>query len=169
MVGQHNMTSQHISLLKEKEYRGEIPVKQWVHQVIDFSSEYPSENFAASNVIGKPTVYPQYGDLNGVWAQRELNRNQYITLRFEEEIYVTGLNVYETFHAGAITRIKLKNKEMDEWVTVWKARDNQPLDISKSRIFSPPLQQTLFKAQDVRLDLDCTLASSYCEIDAVGN
>lgn len=106
MVGSDNMTSQHTNLLREKVHKGEIAVKQWASQVIDFSSEYGGCH-SADNVVGEPTVYPHYGDLEGTWAQLKLNRSQYITLGFEAEIYVTGLNVYETFHAGAITRIHL--------------------------------------------------------------
>ena len=43
-----------------------------------------------------------------------------------------------------------------------------PLNIESSRIFSPELEKSIFKTNIVRLDVDCTAANSFCEIDAVG-
>jgi len=42
------------------------------------------------------------------------------------------------------------------------------INIESSRIFSPELINTKFKTNQVRLELDCSVAASYCEIDAVG-
>jgi hypothetical protein len=93
---------------------------------------------------------------------------RYIVLKYKESIYLTELNIYETFHGGAITSIKVKNDKTNKLVTIWKAKNNKPQDISQSRIFKPPIQKIFFKIQEVRLELDCSFASSYCEIDAVG-
>jgi hypothetical protein len=81
---------------------------------------------------------------------------------------VTQINIYETYHAGAILRILLRNKELGAWKLVWESAFGA-LNIESSRIFSPELQKSLFKTNQVRLELDCTAANSYCEIDAVGN
>ena len=64
-------------------------------------------------------------------------------------------------------RVSLKDKEKDIWKTVWES-DIGALNIESSRIFSPELEKTIFKTNIVRLDLDCTGATSFCEIDAVG-
>jgi hypothetical protein len=42
-----------------------------------------------------------------------------------------------------------------------------PISIESSRIFSPELKKTLFKTNQVRLEVDCTASNSFCEIDAV--
>lgn len=39
--------------------------------VFDFS-------WAAKRVIGKPTVYPKYGDMRGTWAQKIQDSKQFI-------------------------------------------------------------------------------------------
>lgn len=52
----------------------------------------------------------------------------------------------ETFHAGAIVRIKLKYK--DSWELVYGPAQAQ--DIVTSRIFSPELKVTRFKTNKVR-------------------
>lgn len=81
---------------------------------------------------------------------------------------MTELNIYETYHAGAVVHVKVKNEATKEWVTVWQALGSKPEVIHASRIFCPPLNRTTFKTQEVRLELDCSLAGDFCEIDAVG-
>jgi hypothetical protein len=109
-------------------------------------------------------AYPGYGDLQNTWAQGSHTANEYIELEFPTELIVSKLNIYETYHAGAIVRIKLKNK--DNWEVVYGPV--QARDISQSRIFTPDLKKTSFKTKQVRLELDCTRSNTWCEIDAVG-
>lgn len=80
---------------------------------------------------------------------------------------MTNIDIYETFHAGGVVRIKLKNKQLNTWKTVWETAVG-PLNIETSRIFSPQLLPSHFKTNQVRLEVDCTASNSYCEIDAVG-
>ena len=80
---------------------------------------------------------------------------------------MTKINIFETYHAGAITSIKLRNKKTDTWHTAWESGVGAQ-NIEASRIFSPDLPRATFKTDEIRLELDCSVASSYCEIDAVG-
>jgi hypothetical protein len=41
-------------------------------------------------------------------------------------------------------------------------------NIETSRIFSPSIKETRFKTNRIRLEIDCTVANTWCEIDAVG-
>lgn len=144
------------------------PVNQWVSRVIGFSSEYNQDTWCANNIIGAPRVYPNYGDLQGAWAQAsDFHDKHFIEIEFPKEIYVEKLNIYETYHGGAITKIKLKNKKSNNWKTVWESSVGA-LNIEESRIFSPELEKTPFKTNQVRLELNCSIANSFCEIDAVG-
>lgn len=103
--------------------------------------------------------------MHHTWAQSSHSANEYIELKFPQELIVTGLHIYETFHAGAIVCIKLWNK--DKWELVYGPTQAQ--DINQSRIFSPDLRKTNFKTNLVRLELDCTVSGTWCEIDCVGN
>ena len=116
------------------------------------------------SVVGIPRVYPNYGDQHNAWAQQTHSSNEFIELEYPEELIVTKLNIYETYHAGAVVGIKLKNKDI--WEMVWETQD--PQDIPQSRVFTPSLRRVRFKTKCVRLELDCTVANSWCEIDAVG-
>lgn len=49
----------------------EVIIKQFVHDVIDFSSQYGSDlsiSYTAYNLTGKPSKYPDYGDFPETYA-----------------------------------------------------------------------------------------------------
>jgi hypothetical protein len=120
-------------------------------------------------VIGTPLVYPNYGDLHNAWAQsNNFHANHFIELEYPQEVYATRINIYETYHAGSVVRIKLKDKRTDSWLTVWESSVGA-INVETSRVFSPELDRVSFKTNQVRLEMDCSIANSYCEIDAVGN
>ncbi len=50
---------------------------------------------------------------------------------------ITDILVYETFHAGAITKIRVWNKKREKYVTVYKG---DAKDIQESRIFEPKIK-----------------------------
>lgn len=112
-------------------------------------------------------MYPSYGDIQGAWAQGTRDENQFIEIKFPQTVYATKIHIYETYHCGAVVRVKLKNPEQNIWQTVWE-NPNGPELIETSRIFCPPLSKTDFKTQVVRLEVDCSLSNNWCEIDAVG-
>lgn len=46
-------------------------VDQYVKEVTDFSSQYGSDgsiSYVANNIIGKPTLYPDYGDFSAAYC-----------------------------------------------------------------------------------------------------
>ncbi len=130
---------------------------------------FEKDTWSARQVLGKPNVYPKYGDLEYTWAQDQGNLDslQFIEVEFQTEVFASQINIYETCHAGAVIRIKLLNKESNQWTTAWQSQ-NGPQNIESSRVFSPPLTMSTFKTNSVRLELDCSTCQSYCEIDAIG-
>lgn len=125
------------------------------------------ESQSAKQVIGQPAEYPEYGDLSNTWCQSLKNADEFIELLYEKDTYVSGINIYETYNCGGVIRIKIKNYKDSVWETVWEAA-NGAEQIEHSRIFSPELRKTNFRTREVRIEVDCTVSGSYCEIDAVG-
>ena len=76
---------------------------------------------------------------------------------------VGAIEIYETYNAGAVTGIFLQTPS-GHWQCVYQA---QAVVIQESRIFRPQIMATDFPTNHVRLELDCTAANDYCEIDAV--
>lgn len=148
----------------EEEEEPSNTVHEWVSRVTDFSSQYNTNSWSANQVVGEPNVYPSYGDLHGTWASKVKDANQFIELEFPEAIYVTGIDIYETYHAGGVKAISGKG-ESSPWHTLWST--DQVEVITNSRIFSPPLQIPDFSVKYIRIDVDCTASRSWVEIDAV--
>ena len=123
---------------------------------------------AADRILGPPLVYPNYGNFQNTWSQALIGSfRNFIELEFPQEVYVTKINIFETYHAGAITRIQLRNKKLGAWITAWE--NSHPLNIDSSRMFSPSLEQTYFKTNQVRLEINNSAANTFfCQIDAVG-
>lgn len=140
-------------------------VELWVKAVVEFSSQYNTTSWAANNVIGEPLVYPRYGDINGAWAQGTMTANEFIVVEFADDLYFTGIEIYETLNAGAITRISAWDPSNNKWVTLWESPASQL--IQHSRCFSPPITHVDFSSRRIKLELDCTTAGSWCEIDAI--
>ncbi|GCB66234.1 F-box/LRR-repeat protein 4 isoform X1 [Scyliorhinus torazame] len=106
-----------------------VEVVQYAKEVVDFSSQYGSENslsYTMWNLSGLPNVYPSSGDFTqtavfrtyGRWwescpssplrfrrAPRSFRSQEYVELVFEEAVYPTAIDVLETYHPGAIVRI----------------------------------------------------------------
>ncbi|XP_052820202.1 uncharacterized protein LOC128246029 [Mya arenaria] len=139
-------------------------VSQWVSRVRAYSSQYDSDSWNADQVIGSPRVYPQYGDIVGTWAPGDRNNSEFLELEYAEEVYVTGIDIYETYHAGG-TKAVLGKTADGRWVPLYTAPSIE--NITSSRIFSPPLNEQSLKTRELRIEVDCTVAGTWVEIDAV--
>ncbi|XP_059177325.1 kelch-like protein 8 [Physella acuta] len=139
-------------------------IKQWVHRVKGFSSQYNSTSWSADQVIGPPKVFPQYGDNCGAWAQGSIDNKQFLEIQYEVPVLPKSINIYETLNSGAVVAIKVLNPS-SQWDVLWRSNSAEVLTIS--RIFSPSLKEVRYTTNTVRLEIDCTAAGSWCEIDAV--
>ncbi|XP_052785546.1 uncharacterized protein LOC128221129 [Mya arenaria] len=137
-------------------------VFQWVQSVLNFSSEYSNPNWAASQVIGAPDVYPAYGDIGQAWAAASADRinAQFLEVQFAQNVHVTGIDIYETYHAGGVTAVKCL--QSGSYVTLWSSNTTQ--DINTSRIFSPLLAGQCY-SNVIRIEI--AGVDYWAEIDAV--
>ncbi|XP_035674239.1 F-box/LRR-repeat protein 4-like [Branchiostoma floridae] len=175
-------------------------VHQHAIEVVDFSSQYGydgSMSYVASNLAGPPNVFPGYGDFTqacvfrtyGPWwkscpsARKPINRapitfrsQDYIELLFEERVYPSRIDIFETYNPGSVVKILACNtspkdfEELDppedvEWATLWAG---QPESLpARPREFSPPLNPCPFATNLIRLEVNQKLLEYYTELDAV--
>ncbi|XP_005092041.1 F-box/LRR-repeat protein 4 isoform X2 [Aplysia californica] len=139
-------------------------VKQWVKKVGKYSSQYNDSTWSANQVIGPPKVYPRHGDIHGSWASGTVDSNQFIEVEFDVLVRPTAVNIYETFNPGAVVAVKAQDP-MGKWVPLWTA--SRPQTFTASRIFSPSLKDVVVKTNVLRIEIDCSAAATWCEIDAV--
>ncbi|XP_045211208.2 TD and POZ domain-containing protein 2-like [Mercenaria mercenaria] len=139
-------------------------VSQWVERVTGYSSQYDADRWNAGQVIGEPKVYPNYGDRRGAWAMQNIDANQFIEVEFREAVYVTGIDIYETYHAGGVKAIKALG-DQGQWRTLWQT--DSVTSISSSRVFSPQLAEMSCRTKNIRVEVDCTACETWVEIDAI--
>lgn len=58
-------------------------------------------------------------------------------VEFADDLYFTGIEIYETLNAGAVIRISAWDPSNNKWITIWET--NAPQLIQHSRCFSPPI------------------------------
>jgi len=140
---------------------------QWVTGIISYSSSY-ERGWEAHTVIGPPRNYPAYGDIRGAWAAaRSSGTMEYLDLRYDHGWFVTGVDIFETYNPGHV--IAVLAKVDNYWIPLWNGKVAQfgqrPPEIS--RIFSPKLLHIPLRTDSIRVELDCTTAKSWAEIDCV--
>ncbi|XP_061164564.1 uncharacterized protein LOC133173596 [Saccostrea echinata] len=140
--------------------------RQWASEVTAFSSQHNTAGYSAKQMLGKPNVYPRYGDFPGTWTQAtgQLNENQFIQVRFPEKVWLTKVVIYETYNAGTVKRILAKNKE-NQWVEIFDVSPEHTIDLARK--FSPIIKKVNFPVNELRIEFDCSISSSWVEIDAV--
>lgn len=139
-------------------------LKQWAARVKSFSSQYNNSTWSATQALGQPKVYPSHGDYHGAWASGRIDEHQFIELEFEVAVCPTAINIYETYNPGGIMAVKILDQK-GQWEKLWST--NRPTCLDQSRIFSPPLKNSTTKTDTVRIEVNCKLAGTWCEIDAV--
>ncbi|GFO41974.1 F-box/lrr-repeat protein 4 [Plakobranchus ocellatus] len=139
-------------------------VKQWASRVARYSSQYNNTTWSADQVLGEPKVYPQHGDIHGSWAMGTIDDKQYLELEYDIPVCPTAINIYETFNPGAVVAVKILDTN-GRWEMLWSVK--KPVHLTQSRIFSPALKETNSKTTQIRIEVNCKAAGTWCEIDAV--
>jgi len=138
----------------------------WASSVLDFSSQYSEGAWSASEVLGAPNVYPDYGDNNKAWASHGADdRDEWIEVGFERDERVSGVEVYETFNPGAVDKIELittKNRRIEVSIP----SDAPSPGTSVKRLFDVRCTQEPIRS--VRVHLDSQRVSGWNELDAIG-
>lgn len=166
-------------------------IKQYVHDVADFSSQYGSDisiSYTAYNITGKPSKFPDYGDFPqafvmrtyGNWwneapSRRETFMSQnygkiishdFIDITFDDAVYPFQVSIYETYNPGSVVRIWAGSLTGEKkWVLLWEG-ESQVVG-HKPRIFTPPIRPLDFPTRLLRLEFDHTKLEYYTELDAV--
>ncbi|XP_015236302.1 PREDICTED: F-box/LRR-repeat protein 4 isoform X2 [Cyprinodon variegatus] len=175
-----------------------VEVEQYAKEVLDFSSHYGSENsmsYTMWNLAGVPNVYPSSGDFTqtavfrayGKWWEQcssaplpfrrtpdSFHSQDYIELGFEEPVYPTAVEVFETYYPGAIVQILAcshnpfsQNPPTDvRWEVLWSGEPTKALT-PQARQFSPKIKHINFPTNLLRLEVNSSLLDYYTELDAV--
>ena len=86
---------------------------QTPRRVVECSSELVDEDgvirHAARNLVGRPSVYPDYYNRYcRTWSPALDDADAYVIVEYAHAVYASAVCVFETFNAGAVTRIALR-------------------------------------------------------------
>ncbi len=119
---------------------------------------------------GKPDAYllPRGGDYQNAWASLTPDgQPEWLELTWKTPVESIGVDIYETFNPGALTRISTFDTDRKE-TTLWEGTDPTSPDakygkgISQIRFEKPVMLST------VRFYVDSPAVPGWNEIDAVG-
>jgi len=169
-------------------------VFSWASSVVRFSSQYSrcetactswnnpacdkectAKDYNAEQLLGPPDVYPSYRDApTGMeFGERDFG-HEWIELEFPFELFINGLELYETFKPGSAWKVSTTSSYSDdtsihctkpgvpgiptcsentEWQTLWsRPRESLIPGPEAATVFSPPLCPSTTKTNVIRID-----------------
>jgi hypothetical protein len=130
--------------------------RQWVSKA---TCDFTEENYHPSNIIGPPTVFPQYKLADNVFMKP--NFPVTLELEFPNPMLVRGISIYETHDPGSIVSISLFNpnlktkEKVGDWEYVYT--NETSVILNDVRILEPNLQglDLNFTTKLLKLELAC--------------
>lgn len=140
---------------------------RWADEVIAYSSQYDSIEWAADQVLGPPDTYPEYGDIETAWTSEfQDTQREFLELAYESHQPVRSIAIFETYNPGFVDTVYVKNPVTHLWEVVYQ---DTALDAGdSSRIFIINFPETGFDVSEIRIAMDMIAVPGWNEIDAVG-
>jgi hypothetical protein len=136
------------------------PIRQWAIAA-EASSQYGDSDWSAAQATGAPDT-ATCGDLPTAWASSSSTGQDSLTVYFEQPVFATAVDIYQTYNPGAIIQVTLIAPDGDESAVPKSADSDTPCPGTFELSFPPE-----FFVQAVRIDLDQTRTNNWNEIDAV--
>lgn len=143
---------------------------QWgyAERVTYVSREYDTypEGWCASQMLGPPNVYPEWGDWERAWTPDSYgDQRDTVILGFGIPHAMDSIKIYETNSAGFIDSVWVFNLATNSWDLVYSATPSYYGDTS--RILAIGFPMTFGPVSAVKFTIATDLATDYVEIDAV--
>jgi OOP family OmpA-OmpF porin len=151
------------------------PTVQWASKLVNYSTQYDDEEFAARFVLGQPNVLPLGGDKAGAWAvgwalddndkKLELDDEQYIWVEYARPQKVQQIAIAENNGPGAVSKVYLYDGEGEEYLVFEQVPQNAKL---APRVFNVMIERTTYDVVGVKVVIEPDLVDGWNEIDAIG-
>lgn len=139
-------------------------VRQWAIMA-EASTFYADPEWAAEQATGEPDT-PRCGDIQTAWASSGSDSVDWLELQFETPVFVTGINIVQTFNANQVSKVELVG-DFGRSLTIYEqipAQVDQPCPY----IMSIAVDKTRATYSTVRITVDQSiLGLGWNEIDAV--
>eukprot|EP01127_Copromyxa_protea_P019710 TRINITY_DN6457_c0_g1_i1.p1 TRINITY_DN6457_c0_g1~~TRINITY_DN6457_c0_g1_i1.p1 ORF type:complete len:1506 (-),score=233.62 TRINITY_DN6457_c0_g1_i1:200-4717(-) len=158
-------------------------VSQWVSRVNNVSSVrspsfiQPKNAYSAEHLIGPPYYFgdaqeaptPESEDRPDAWAPRyscSPNDLDWIDVSFDTPVFVTRVEIYESYNAGSVVSVAVYNEETHVWQTLWTGNPTNLYE-DEFRVFVPSICQTPWKTSRMRIEMDTCKIPGWNQIAGV--
>jgi hypothetical protein len=138
---------------------------RFANKLVAYSSQNSAAQFNAGQVLGTPSIYPAYVLHPNAWIGNSADgQREYVILGFANAAPINYINIYQTFGAGAVDTVFVKNPSTNLYEVVYSGTAvSTPDSVIKQLNF--PL--TSFNVSEVRIALNSPAVSGFNAIDAV--
>ena len=138
-------------------------LSQWASSV-DHSSQYGESAWSGMMAAGAPDV-TTCGDNGNAWAAEKAGSKAFIDAFYDTPVTPTKIWVYQTYHPGAVTSVKVWDADIAKSKVVYTAKAK---DKSKCpAILKINVKGVSFKVGVIRVSINQAPSNSWAEIDAV--
>ncbi len=139
-------------------------IRQWAISA-EASSSYADPEWAAEQATGEPNT-ERCGDYQSAWAPSGSDSEEWLELQFETPVFVTGVNIVQTFNPSQIAKVELVGA-FDRSLTIFEQPPTQ-VDQPCPYMLSIGVAKTTLLYRTVRITVDqSVLGLGWNEIDAV--
>ncbi len=140
---------------------------RWADKLIDYTSELSRKECSAKEILGKPSVMPEFGFSECSWCPHPVFGRDYesITVGFDNPIFVEQIIINENYYSGLIYQIILFDSLNIQNIVY---ENKYPKLNSNSNLFRTLIQKTQYRVYKLQLKVLASLAYKGCGYDAIG-
>lgn len=143
----------------------EIPTVHWASKVIEFSSQLSPVEYAATQILHKPNVYPEGGDNPNAWLPKKPDKTEFIKVGFDTPVRVQQIAIAESLNPSAVTEVLLYDENNKEYSVF--SLSPSPINLSR-RLLNIFIDRTPYEVHALKIIMDGSTVEGYNSIDAVG-
>ncbi|PKL85268.1 MAG: hypothetical protein CVV22_09025 [Ignavibacteriae bacterium HGW-Ignavibacteriae-1] len=139
---------------------------QWATRVVDFSSQYGNREFSPREILGKPSVMPDFGKSPAAWLVKyPSSKTEWIRLEFDNPIYIKQILINENFNPGAIVKIVIYDS-LGRGYQIYSNNSPMPRQnsLKPSRFYGDTIK---FRSKELKIELNLFNYLEDYQIDAV--
>ena len=138
-------------------------IQQWASSAVA-TTEYTSTNWNAMQATGEPNS-PQCADQSTAWASSSSTGVDALTVRFDEAVIPTQVDIYQSYNPGSIIRVDLLTASGE---TIMLPDSADPVGNTECPgVFTLNITDIKDPVNGVVIHLDQTIGGNWNEIDAV--
>ncbi|WP_456460319.1 OmpA family protein [Reichenbachiella sp.] len=138
---------------------------KWASEVMHVTSETTALQYAASQALHAPNVYPKGGESPNAWRPARPDNDEYIVVKFDTPIRAQQIAIAETENPGAVSKVYAYDSLDNEYVIF----DLNPRPIPlQSRLLNLFFEKTPYRIAYIRIDIKGGNVPGFNSIDAIG-